>query len=227
MLRAPLNFPRTYQSLIQNNEQFCEFLANLDYTEIQSRYRKLLVQYEIKKDYQNDLLKIKKELESKKFFASSNGDALLHLMTISKNLSKMTLELIPQASTISTIQNYIYDLIDAVFGTKNADPNEFEVSNYVKDQYIDLLGKYQPLYVIYENMNQLVQDTIKNEGDIRTFKSDYSNLLRNLEKQIIECDNKLKNIQNDMEAIRQLKESIEKYRNKNCSKNSEIKLAST
>lgn len=227
MLRVPLNFPVTYQSLIQNNEQFCKFLASLDFSEIQTRYRKLLVQYQLKKNYQNDLLKIKKELENKKFFASSNGEALLHLMTISKNLAKMTLELIPQAKVISTIQNYLYDLIDAIYGTKNANPNEFEVPNYVKDQYVELLGKYQPLYVIYENMNQLVQDTIKNESDIRTFKSDYSNLLKNLESQISEYNNKLLNIQNDMEVIKQLKDSIDKYRIKNCPESSEIKLAST
>ncbi|MCJ7935602.1 MAG: hypothetical protein MUW56_18745 [Chryseobacterium sp.] len=223
MLPTPLSYPDkknlTYPSLTLNNEQFCAFLAGLDYNELQFRYRKVLEQYKLKKDYQNDLLKIKKELENKKFFASSNGEALLYLMTISKTLSKMTLELIPEAKLLSTIQNYIYDIIDAVFGSKNMEPNDFEVPSHIKDQYVDLLGKYQPLYVIADNMNQLIQDTIKNEGEVKAFINDYKNLMKNLENQVNGCSSQLKMMENDMDSIKSLKDSINRYRTENCSGN--------
>lgn len=230
MLNNPLSYPNnknlTYQSLSSNNEQFCDFLATLNYKEIEVRYRKLFIQYELKKDYQNDLLKIKKELENKKFFATSNAEALLHLMTISKILSKMTLELIPEGKFISTVQNYLFDLIDALFGTKNTDPNDFEMPSHIKEQYTELLGKYQPLYTVGENMNQLIQDTIKNESEMKIFINDYRNLLNNLESKIKEYSSKFQIIQNDMESIKLLKESIDKFKAKNCPQNLEIKLAS-
>jgi hypothetical protein len=229
MLRVPTSFPRTYPSLIQNNEQFCEFLASLDYTEIQTRYRRLLANYELKKEYQNDLSKIKLELENKKFFASTNGEAILHLMSISKTLSKMVLELIddPKIKIISTIQNYVFDFIDIIYGTKTSDPNEFEVPSHIKDEYIDLLGKYKVLYVIADKMNQLVQDTIENDSSIKTFRSDYNNLLKNLENQIKGNQSKLLEMKNNMESIKIIKESIDLYRTKNCNQNIEFKMAST
>ena len=220
-MRGPLDYPKKkflhYPSVIDSNENFCNFLENYDYNLFDVKYKKLLKNYELKKEHLEDLKQIKLELQNDGNFVASNwGELSLHLLTLIKNTSKLILDLIPQGQTLSVVEEFTLKIINDCF-SKNSD--FFEKSKTEKiiiDSLNKVLKKYKPLLTIADFTNQLVKETIKNDTEIKKFQKDFSNLISNFDKQIQEYNFEVQQLINDIALLQQLKEDINNYYANNC-----------
>jgi len=220
-MRTILSYPNKkalqFSSIVENNKNFCNFLENYDFQLFESNYKKLLTKYQLKKEHLEDLKKIKEELLNDGSFVASNwGELSLHFLTLTKHTAKLILDLIPQGQTLNYIEDFVLKIINDCFN-KNGDFFEKSKTEKIIIEGLNkVLKRYKPLITIADFTNQLVKETIKNDKSVKQFQKDFSSLISNFEKQVIEYDFEVQQLINDISVVQQLKEDISNYYTKNC-----------
>lgn len=225
ILRYPNNKNLSYPSDLNDGSNFCNFLKEYDYSRFERKLQLLTARLEVKKEGLADVEKLKKELsDSTKFMISNWGQASLHLMIMVKHVSKLVLDLVPQAQLISKLQEIAYDAVEEI---ENDGFKAVETKDVIFDSLEDLADEYKPVVTIMEFINNYVTETIEKEDELQQFIKDMKNQFNNLDKEIKKYNTEVEKISKNQKALLKLKEEIENYISKNCQSPEIIDLKKT